>query len=220
MLVIIGSSFSFFAIQLLLRNNLNLPDKIKTITDNKTRTTQTNEYFGNFSPIFHGLFATIFGICLFYSDSDYFDDHNTFFENKLIGFSIGFFVYDLIFSVYCDYIDNGKIIHHFSALFLLFFSLITGKYGYSVVILLGLGEAAEPITCLEFIYKQNSEREQDSFTLSMAFFLIFFVARGPFLYDFAFELSQMQLGLFIKFVVCFGCKFNRVSVKILLFCVR
>lgn len=206
------TSITLFLQQDLLAKYITTPNKIICIKDPIKREIERREYFAYHSSIIHGFVLSLFGAYVFFVEEEKWESLSTSGQNKLIAFSLGYFFTDTINGFRFNYNNLMFFIHHILSLMIILVTLITGKFGYTVILSFGIGEISNPFMAIRSILQKHTRFEKIASVFEIMFCVVFLIARLPVVFFFSNKVFEKNLSLFLKFNLAAACELNRVFV--------
>lgn len=196
----------------LLPSVVPVPDKLRLEKDRQKQEVQWREYIACFPSLIHALTLLIGGAWVFFTQEQRWDGPNQRLYNHLLSMSVGYFLVDTYFGHIHKYNGVALFVHHIISVVLASSCVISDRCGFSVLLGFALGEVSNPFLLTKFLTQHHSRLSSLTYYVTIAFGLVFMVARVPVAAYYAEKAFATNLGIFVRVSLAGACELTRVPV--------
>jgi len=136
------------------------------------------EYFGHYASMVHALSSLVLATIVLKSEGVHFGQETSFIAKIAVLNSMGYFIYDAIYTLYAGFGNFPIILHHVMAIIMCGIVFLTGKNGNEYSVILIVGELSNPCNLIREIMKHfKKDNTRAYLQVSLGFVGIFIIMR-------------------------------------------
>lgn len=209
-LIVSGTSFIFWQMNIRLARVLALPAKFQTEKDPVKKEVMYSEYVACFASMVHALGLLIAGIFVWFGGEERWAGRNEPIENRALAFSIGYFLIDTYFGVIKKYNGTAMLIHHVVSILISLTAILTDRSGYLVMLSYSLGEISNPFMLTKLLTQGHPELTEVTYFSTLIFGFVFVSFRGPIAAYFGEIAFGDDISIFLRITLGAACNLIRV----------
>lgn len=195
---LLTSSTFFFLLYLSLYRKLSIPYHIRQISNPKEQKQAFWEYIANYVSIIHAISALLMGVYNTMSHGVQLFNPNTYQENLIVAFSLGYFTTDTIIGLIGGFNDSTMIFHHVECILSLWYTLLKGNYACVIIWALTLAELSNPFILARKNIQKHRGYELIADIIGIVFSVLFLVSRSYFIGITMMPLLGSEVSLVLK----------------------